>query len=198
MSSHMCADCGGHYASVKGFLAASGVEYIEDAKLVRGLDYYTRTVFEVRSGALGAQDALAAGGRYDSLVKELGGQATPAVGFAFGTERVYMAAQKAGLDERLGKPEIIFVASMSDKLYEHAFAYANYLRMGDVSPEIKGLFAPKFAVEGPIIAKNLTAQLKLADKLGASKVIIFADDEVARGNVIIKDMKTKEQKEYKL
>jgi histidyl-tRNA synthetase len=198
MADYLCAPCKEHFTSVKGFLSSAQIDFVEDGKLVRGLDYYTRTVFEVRSGDVGAQEAIAAGGRYDNLVKELGGQNTPAVGFALGTERVWLAAQKAGLDERLGKTEIVYVASMSDALYNQAFAFANNLRLDNISPEIKALFNKKFAVEGPIISKNLTAQLKQADKLGAAKVVIFADDEFAKGNIIIKDMQTKEQKEYKL
>ncbi|MCL2389509.1 MAG: histidine--tRNA ligase, partial [Elusimicrobia bacterium] len=96
MSGYICAPCKDNFSSVKNFLRAAGTEYIEDTKLVRGLDYYSRTVFEIRSADVGSQDAIAAGGRYDGLLKQLGGQNTPAVGFALGTERVYMAAQKAG------------------------------------------------------------------------------------------------------
>ena len=187
MSAFLCPDCKTNFETVKYLLSVSGRSFISDDKLVRGLDYYTRCVFEIRSSALGAQDALAGGGRYDNLVKELGGQATPAVGFAFGTERVLLAAQTFGFLDNLPKKEKICVAYADKELFENAFAFAmKYSKKENVS------------VISPADGKNLTSQLKFADKIGADKTIIFAAAELKRGKVIIKDMKSKAQNEVNI
>ncbi len=185
MQDHLCEECAVNFDEVQNLLKSAGCDFIVDDRLVRGLDYYTRTVFELKSDLVGSQDTLAGGGRYDNLVKELGGQNTPAVGFAFGSERVMMAAEKAGFLNELKEPEKIFVAIADQELFDKAFAFAVKLSRGkkDIS------------VFGPVNAKSLTSQLKLADKTGTDKTIVFAKTEFDNGKVLVKDMKTKTQEE---
>ena len=109
MQECLCDDCKNHFEQVQSLLKSVDCKYVVDDKLVSGLDYYTRTVFEVRSNAVGSQDAICAGGRYDNLVKELGGQQIPSVGFALGSERVLMAAQNTGFFDKLPKNELVFI-----------------------------------------------------------------------------------------
>ena len=175
---------------VMSLLKDAKCEYTLDHKLVRGLDYYTKTVFEIRSPALGAQDAMGGGGRYDLLIKDLGGPATPAVGFAFGAERVIIAAEKENPDFGKEEVKVIFVAAASETFYSHAFKLAEKLRNAKLSGKV--------SIEGPVTDKSLKSQLRLADKLGAAKVIIFGEDEFTRAAVTVRDMKTQEQKEIKL
>jgi histidyl-tRNA synthetase len=200
MESYLCPECAAHFLAVQKLLAAAGCDYIVDAKLVRGLDYYTRTIFEIRPGASTAlsassQDALAAGGRYDNLVAEIGGQATPAVGFALGSERVMLASKTldAKLDESIGN--IIFVAVANAALEAEAFKFASQLRCAGDSVPSAPLGTGSLSVQGPYAAKSLKSQMKLADKISASTVIIFGEEEFARGTVIVRDMKTQQQKE---
>jgi histidyl-tRNA synthetase len=187
MEDFLCSDCKTNFESVQGLLSAAGRSFIADGKLVRGLDYYTRCVFEIRSLALGAQDALAGGGRYDNLVKELGGQDTPAAGFAFGTERTLLAAKSYGFLDNLAKREKIYIAYADEELFKEAFTFAaKYSKKENVS------------VISPLSGKSLTNQLKFADKIGADKTIVFAKTEFERGKIIIKDMKNKTQEEADL
>jgi histidyl-tRNA synthetase len=187
MNSFLCSDCKTNFEAVQALLSSSGRSFILDDKLVRGLDYYTRCVFEIRSSALGAQDSLAGGGRYDNLVKELGGQETPAVGFAFGTERVLIAAKAFGFLDNLPKKEKVFIAYADEELFKDAFAFAiKYSKKDNVS------------AISPICGKTLTSQLKFADKAGADKTIVFAKTEYERGKIIVKNMKLKTQEEVEI
>ena len=192
MADYLCQECNVNFSSVRGLLQKAGYNFITDGKLVRGLDYYTRTVFELKSDAVGSQDTLAGGGRYDNLVKELGGQSTPAVGFAFGSERVMIAAEKAGFLESLAKPENIFVAYADKELFDEAFACAVKMSKNGFKGNLS------VAIQGPVKAKNLTNQLKFADKINADKVIVFAKTEFDSGKVLLKNMKEKTQEEMDL
>ncbi len=184
MESYLCPDCAAHFSGVQKLLIAASCDYTVDPKLVRGLDYYTRTIFEVRSGSLGSQDAVAAGGRYDNLIAEIGGPATPAVGFALGSERVMIASKT--LDERLTREQgrRIFVAVAGENMEAEAFKFCCELRR-----------AGKAVVEGPYAGKSLKSQMKLADKIAASTVVLFAQEEFARGKMLVRDMKTQQQTE---
>jgi histidyl-tRNA synthetase len=189
MADYWCDDCKNNFELVKSLLKSTECDYTVDGKLVRGLDYYTRTVFEIRSNAIGSQDAVAAGGRYDNLVKELGGQSTPAVGFALGSERVLLAAQGAGFFGNLKSPEKIFIAIADQELFNNAFAFA-------VKIARDGLKDNKdISVFGPVNGKSLTSQLKFADKIQASKSIVFAKTEFENGKVLVKNMQDKTQTE---
>ena len=197
MQECLCDDCKNHFNQVQSLLKSVGCEYVVDDKLVRGLDYYTRTVFEVRSNAVGSQDAICAGGRYDNLVKELGGQQIPSVGFALGSERVLMAAQNTGFFDKLPKNELIFIALADNELFNEAFKFANNLIINKDNIRQKFNFDDNIVVEGPFLNKSLKSQFKLADKLGATKTILFGKMEFDKGNILVKDMKNQQQQEIK-
>ncbi len=189
----LCDDCKNHFEQVQTLLKNAGCSYVVDDKLVRGLDYYTRTVFEIRSSAVGSQDAICAGGRYDNLVKELGGQNIAGVGFALGSERVLLAAEKTGFFNNIKKDETIFIAVADEELYVPAFTFANKLITNKDNIIEKLAFSNNIVVEGPFLNKSLKSQFKLADKIGASKTIIFGKTEYDQGKILIKNMSTQEQ-----
>ncbi len=195
MQECLCPDCKTHFEQVQNLLKSAECEYEINHKLVRGLDYYTRTVFEIRSASVGSQDALCAGGRYDNLVEELGGMKVPSVGFALGCERVLMAAEKNGFFNGLNDGEIVFIAVADQELFYHAFAFSNKLLTNkDNIADALG-FNGNIIIEGPFNDKSLKSQFKLADRLGAKKTVIFGKNEFDNGKIVIKDMVTKEQKE---
>jgi histidyl-tRNA synthetase len=198
MQECLCDDCKNHFEQVQTLLKSVDCKYVVDDKLVRGLDYYTRTVFEVRSNAVGSQDAICAGGRYDNLVKELGGQQIPSVGFALGSERVLMAAQNTGFFDKLPKNDLIFIALADNELFNEAFKFANNLILNKDNIRQKFNLQNNIVVEGPFLNKSLKSQFKLADKLGASKTILFGKTEFDNGKILVKDMKTQQQQEISL
>jgi histidyl-tRNA synthetase len=186
----LCDCCKDNFNLTQSLLKSAGCNYTVDERLVRGLDYYTKTVFEIRSDdAVGSHDTLAAGGRYDNLVGELGGQDTPAVGFALGSERVLLAAQKTGFLSSFQESEKIFVAVADQELFREAFSFA-------IKAMRNGLKDNKdISIFGPINGKSLTNQLKFADKIKAVKTIIFARTEFEDGKFLVKNMKDKIQTE---
>ena len=198
MQECLCEDCKNHFNQVQSLLKTVDCDYFVDDKLVRGLDYYTRTVFEVRSKVIGSQDAICAGGRYDNLVKELGGQQVPSVGFALGSERVLMAAQNAGFLNKLHKSDIIFIALADSELFNEAFKFANNILLNKNNIKQKLNLQDNIVVEGPFLNKSLKSQFKLADKIEASKTILFGKTEFNNGKIIIKDMKTHQQQEVSI
>src|SRR5208283_2774929 len=145
---------------------------------------YSRTVFEVTSSALGAQDALAAGGRYDKLVKELGGPDVPALGFAMGVERAIQAIEKQSSVPKSEDRTIIFVAAMGDAAADRAFLILQELRQ---NPELAARGA---VIEGGFFEKKLGAQLTIADRLSATLTVILGEEEVQKGEVTLRAMKT--------
>jgi len=177
----LCGDCAAHYAAVKASLDALGIDYIEDSTLVRGLDYYTRTVFEVQAEGLGSQNAIGGGGRYDRLMELFGGQPTPGLGFALGFERMVLTLQAAGVE--VPRPDIaeVYVARTVPELATDAFAITQLLRAAEIATEMDHQ------------GRSLKAQMKAADKLGASFVVLVGPDEVAAGQVTVRDMGTKEE-----
>lgn len=178
----LCPECLEHYSRVKAMLDGAGVKYTENSRLVRGLDYYTRTVFEIRSPRLGAQDAVAAGGRYDGLVYDIGGRPAPAAGFAVGVDRMIMASAAAEPKATRG----IFIAVTSREMTAAASKLAAELRRAGLR------------TEGPVGFRSLKSQLGAADKMGLSTVIIMADEEMRDGDIIIKNMTDGTQKKSKL
>ncbi|MDR1086920.1 MAG: histidine--tRNA ligase [Endomicrobium sp.] len=191
-SDYLCSECKDNFNIVQFLLKKADCQYSVNGTLVRGLDYYNRTVFEIRSDAIGSQDAIAAGGRYDNLVKELGGQSTPAVGFALGAERVLLAAQSVGFLDSLKQSEKIFVAIAEQELFGEAFAFSAKMVKDGFNND------KNISVFGPINGKSLTSQLKFADKIQISKTIVFAKTEFENGKVLIKNMKDKTQTETEI
>jgi len=184
-----CDDCRAHFEKVQNLLKQTGGAFEVVSRLVRGLDYYTRTVFEVTSSALGAQDALAAGGRYDNLVKDLGGPNVPALGFAMGMERVIQAIQARSPSEFIAnlQPLKLFVAAAGEAGSDQANYLLNELRL---SPDLTG---KAVHVEGGYFDKKLGAQLERAVKSGATHVLILGEDEIKQKKVTIKTLKNGHQ-----
>jgi histidyl-tRNA synthetase len=158
--------------------------FVLNPKLVRGLDYYSRTTFELQTESLGAQNAVAGGGRYDGLVKLLGGPDHPAIGFAIGVERLVTLLDE-GKEQAPINPQL-FVAALGEKAEKEVFNWVNDLRKWGVWAEME------------YASKGLKAQMKRADRLGAKKVFIVGDDELATGKGILRDMETKSQQEIGL
>lgn len=176
----LCQSCHDHFTSVLEFLDASHVNFEIDPLLVRGLDYYTKTAFEIVSDQLGAQNAICGGGRYDNLIKELGGPATQGVGFAFGVERAVMVLQQFS-DITRAEETLLFVAPLGYAQQTEAFKLIDDLRRGGLSCRMD------------FDKTDLRDQLKRADKLGASHVIILGEAEAEKGTVLIKNMKERTQ-----
>ncbi|MDA1353947.1 MAG: histidine--tRNA ligase [bacterium] len=178
-SSH-CQECRDHFEAVLEYLDVLGVEFNIDPKLVRGLDYYTRTTFEIVSNKLGAQNALCGGGRYDYLVESLGGKHTPAVGFAFGEERTVMLLKD--LVETYENALKVYMIPLGQPQRCKCFVLENNLRRAGVKCELG-------------TTDNLKAQFKKADRMKAQYVLIFGEEEAERNIGILKNMKTGEQTE---
>lgn len=177
---HLCEDCGTHFASLRSYLDALGRPYTINPRLVRGLDYYTKTVFEVWAEGIGAQAAVCGGGRYDGLIELLGGRPTPAVGFAAGLERIILVMKAQGLTPPALPVPPVFIAFPSDVARATAVRLLVDLRAAAIGAQI--------AMGG-----SLKAQLRQADKAQARFVFIIGEDELARGEVNLKDMATGEQ-----
>ncbi|MCK5722998.1 MAG: histidine--tRNA ligase, partial [Gammaproteobacteria bacterium] len=181
---YICEDCQEHFESVQGYLESSGIPFVLDHKLVRGLDYYTRTTFEIQTDRLGAQNAVTGGGRYDGLVKLLGGPDHPGTGFAMGIERL-VALLDEDVEQEVRTPDL-FIAALGDTAEKKAFDWVNDLRR-------TGIW-----VETEYSSKGLKAQMKRAGRLGARKVLIVGEDELASGKGILRDMEKKVQEEVEL
>ena len=182
ISDHLCPDCREHYEAVKSYLDAAGIAYVEDYKLVRGLDYYTRTVFEVQvDNGMGSQNAIGGGGRYDKLVEEVGGRPTPGLGFALGYERCALALQAAGVEFPKAQRCDLFVACVDDSVRAEAFSLVQACR--DAGR----------AVDMDHQKRSLKSQFKLADKLNAAFVAVLGPEEMAAGKVKLRNMKTHEE-----
>ena len=175
----LCDDCREHFNAVKKFLTAAGVEFEIDNHLVRGLDYYTKTAFEIQYAPLGAQSAVAGGGRYDGLIEEIGGDSTPAVGFAAGLERILLALELQKLLPVRDKKITAFVVSGGGAAIEtFAFKLLTDLRRKNISA------ATDFG------KRSRKAQMKAAAKSGAKFALIVGEDEVATSTVTVKNLET--------
>ena len=172
-SDFLCEECSEHYTELKKYLDNLDVKYSENKHLVRGLDYYTRTVFEIKSNNLGSQNAVCGGGRYDNLVSELGGEPTPAVGFAMGMERLISL-----LPEKTPSLSDAFIVSNNPV---EAFKLAQYLRENNINTEMD------------LSNKKFTKQLEKASKT-AKYALILGEDEIANKQVSVKNLETSEQK----
>ena len=179
ITDHLCDDCRAHYEQVKSYLDGAGLSYTEDPALVRGLDYYTRTVFEVQVvDGLGSQNAIGGGGRYDKLAEEVGGRPTPGFGFALGYERCVLALQGAGFEFPATPSCDFFVACVDDSVRGEAFSLVQACRDAGLAGEMDHQ------------SRSLKSQFKLADKLGARVVAVLGPDELAAGQVKVRNMCT--------
>jgi len=183
----LCDECREHYSAVKALLDELGIPYLEDPSLVRGLDYYTRTVFEVQVDAgLGSQNAIGGGGRYDRLMQEYGGPATPGLGFALGFERMMLAMEAAGALTETAARTDVFVALAEPSARAHAFALVSAVRDAGISAEMDHQ------------GRSLKSQMKIADRLGASLVLILGADELEAAEATMRDMNTKAERRVAL
>jgi histidyl-tRNA synthetase len=184
MLDFLCDECGGHFNSLKRYLEKLGQAYVVNSHLMRGLDYYTRTTFEVQIPELGAQNAIAGGGRYDNLMRDFGGPDTPAIGFAIGEERVVELLEQQTETREQG-PDI-FLAAIGKVAEDAAFVWMQELRKRGLRCEME------------YRGSGLKAQMRHADRLKAKRVLIVGDDELAKGMGIVRDMSTREQIEVAL
>ena len=183
---YLCDDCRKHFEHVKACLDAAGAEYEIDPDIVRGLDYYTGTVFEIISNRIGAQGTVCGGGRYNGLIEELGGQKIPAVGFGMGMERLLAVMEANGVE--FPKPEdvTVYFAAQGDAPRLKAFALAQELRKTGVSAEFDHM------------DRSFKAQFKYANKLGARYTVAIGEEELALGKVRVKCMADGEETEVSL
>lgn len=186
MIDYLCAACGEHFKSVQGYLGAMNIDFTINPRIVRGLDYYTRTVFEFVSNDIGAQGTVCGGGRYDGLVEELGGPATPSLGFGMGLERLELLMENQGLPVPAAETDDLFIIAMGEKALCKAVEIAKDMRMEG------------FSVEYDLNGRGLRAQMKLADKIGAKFTVVIGDDEVETRIAKLKNMEDGEVTEIAL
>ena len=182
---YLCEDCKSHFEEVKALLNVLGLKYTVNPRIVRGLDYYTKTVFEFLTGKIGAQSAVCAGGRYDNLLSQLGGNSLPAIGFAAGIERLLLLMETTGAPFPAEQKPRIYIAGMDEKSRAAAFGLANGLRKAGCRAEIDHMH------------RSVKAQFKYADKLGAEYVAVIGESELSNGEVNLKNMKDGTQEKVK-
>ena len=173
---YLCDDCKGRFDELQSILNAAGAEYKVDSAIVRGLDYYTGTVFEFIQENIGAQSTICGGGRYNGLIEELGGPATPAVGFGMGITRVILAMQQEGVVPELSPAADVYIAPLGSDTSELAFRLTEQLRALGVRADTD------------LIGRSLKAQMKYADKQGARYTLVIGGDEAANGVATLKSM----------
>lgn len=183
---HLCPECAAHFESLKKLLDSMGIEYVVDSSIVRGLDYYTRSVFEFVAEGIGAQSTVCGGGRYDGLVEELGGPALSGIGFGMGITRVILAMEQLGLADISAPVPRLYIASLGEDAMGKAIAIVERLRRS-------GVYA-----ECDTVGRSLKAQMKYANKLGADYTLIIGESEVESGKAQLRDMKNSTQSEVSL
>ena len=176
ITDYLCPECRGHFERLRSLLDGQGVKYTVNPRIVRGLDYYSRTVFEFVSDAIGAQGTVCGGGRYDGLVSQLGGAETPAIGFAAGIERLMLLMDNTKTPYPEEEKPLIYLAGMDGPTREAAFGIVSALRREGVSAECD------------LMERSIKAQLKYADKSGAAFSAVIGGDELLSGEVNLKNM----------
>jgi histidyl-tRNA synthetase len=181
ITDHLCDDCQIHFESVKSYLMELNISYKLNPKLVRGLDYYNRTVFEVVTEDLGSQGALLGGGRYDSLMKQMEGPDTPAVGFAMGLERIIMLLMEQGKAILEPKPPRVWIANFGGETLCEALRLATFLRENSISVELD------------LDGKGIKKSLENVTKKNIPFMVIIGEDEIKNNNLQLKDMECHSQ-----
>ncbi|MBE6837088.1 MAG: histidine--tRNA ligase [Ruminococcus sp.] len=177
----LCDDCKDHFEKLQENLTLMGIEFKINPKIVRGLDYYTRTVFEFITTDIGAQGTVCGGGRYDGLIETLGGPKTPALGFGMGLERLILTMEKQGCEFMEERKCDLYFASMGDNAQKKAVQLATLMR------------EEGFKVEYDVVGRGLKPQMKYADKIGARFVIVIGDNEIETNSAKLKNMQTGDQ-----
>lgn len=183
---YLCDDCKEHFEAVKKYLTAQNIDFTVNPQIVRGLDYYTKTVFEFVSNSIGAQGTVCGGGRYDGLIEELGGQKTPSLGFGLGLERLMLLMEAQGCEYPEDARPDLFIAALGEKATLKAIDIAKDMR------------AEGYSCLYDLNSRSLRAQMKYADKLNAKYTIVIGDSEVEEGVAKLKDMQTGEETEIAL
>lgn len=178
---YLCDECRTHFEKLQEYLKAQNIEYTINPKIVRGLDYYTKTVFEFITTDIGAQGTVCGGGRYDGLIEQMGGKPTPAMGFAMGLERLILTMESQGCEFQPPHQCDLYIAPMDEAAIPTAMQIASSLR------------ASGYQVEYDLMQRKLKAQMKYADKIGATFVLVLGENELQSQQANLKNMKTKEQ-----
>jgi len=186
MIDNLCEECEEHFDDLKKILKTFRLEYTINPLIVRGLDYYTKTVFEFIATGIGAQGTVCGGGRYDGLVEQIGGPSMPGMGFGMGMERLLMVLESQGI--KIPKPSLydVFICTLGENTREKAFEILFSLREKGIKSDVDHL------------KRSLKAQLKYANKCGANKVIIIGEDELKSGVIKLRDMNASEEIEIKI
>ncbi|HHT51145.1 MAG TPA: histidine--tRNA ligase [Eubacteriaceae bacterium] len=179
---HLCQECSEHFNLLQTYLNRLGIDFVVDPGIVRGLDYYTKTAFEIISNEIGAQGTICGGGRYDGLIEEIGGPSSPGIGFGMGIERLLLSIENQGIKIKEPKKFDLYIATIGNEADQMAFEIIYRLRRHDIK------------VEKDYMDRSLKAQLKYANKIEAKYVLILGEEEVIKGIGILKDMETGEQK----
>ena len=182
----LCKECSEHFEKLKGYLDNLGIIYTVDPTIVRGLDYYTKTVFEFVTTDIGAQGTICGGGRYDGLIQELGGHPTPALGFAMGLERLILTMENQGIEFDTEDSCTLYIAPMDEAAVPEAMKLAHTLRKDG------------FWVEYDTVGRSLKSQMKYSDKIKAKFTMVFGENEINSKIAKLKNMKTGEELEIKL
>src|SRR3712207_1673435 len=187
MADHLCDDCKDHFSHLKSYLDEMKIKYEVDKKIVRGLDYYKKTAFEIVSNDIGAQSTVCGGGRYDGLVEQLGGpKDISGIGFALGVERLLLTLENNNIEIENPKSTDIFIATIGENAQARSFKILKELRENHISADKDHL------------DRSLKAQFKYSDKINAKYTVVIGDDELSNDEVKLKDMSTSEQTTIKL
>lgn len=186
ITDYLCDECEKHFEAVQKYLDRAGVKYTVNPTIVRGLDYYTKTVFEFVTDCIGAQGTVCGGGRYDGLIEELGGKHLPSLGFAMGLERLLMVMDKQGIEIPDFNECKLYIAAMGESANEKSFELANALRECGME------------VQTDIVGRGLRAQMKYADKIGAKYSMVIGDNELEQNKASVKNMNTGKQYEISI
>lgn len=182
----LCEDCAGHFAMVQKYLDNVGIKYIVNERLVRGLDYYTNTAFEIMASDIGAQSSIGGGGRYDRLIEDIGGPPTPGIGYALGLERILAAMERQGFEFPGVRPVDVFISTLGDRARAKAFKLLYSFRHAGLAAEMD------------LLGRSLKAQMKNAARLNAGVTVILGDEELDRGVAVVRDMAISQQAEVPL
>ena len=186
LKDHLCEECEAHFEALKSRLDAMGIAFEVEGTIVRGLDYYTKTVFEFKTGIQGTAGTVCGGGRYDGLIEELGGAPMPGIGFAMGIERVILALEESGSLPVLSSAPDIFIANIGEETSVFVSQLTDKLRKAELK------------CEQDLCGRSLKAQMKYADKCGAKYSIVIGTSEMEENKAVLKNMHTKAQTEVSL
>jgi len=178
---YLCPECAEHFSRLQGYLRLLELPFEIEHRLVRGLDYYTRTVFEIQPRVGGSQSTIGGGGRYDDLIEELGGKPTPGIGFATGLERIILNLKKQGITVPALPGPQVFIAYVGDEAKDQAVKLAGMMRRAGIG------------IIGAVGSRSLKAQLRQANNLGATHTVIIGEEEIKTGTVVLRNMATSEQ-----